>query len=151
MNKGCWHCALLYRKLDRQLVKNKMSLSLFKDWTEQLQTRMHTELNVLCEINVVLQVDNNVLMDMIQPLLSLERKELQQEGEDMQAMLQSESDLEVMKKSMIDIGNLAWKQITERLESWVTKPFYSLQGAFITDHDQICCSRWICWKIKIGS
>ena len=42
------------------MVKNKMSLTFFRDWTMQLQDRMHAELNVLCEKNVALQVDNNI-------------------------------------------------------------------------------------------
>ena len=52
----------------------------------QLQTRMHTELNVLCEKNVTLQVDNNVLMSRIQPLLALEKKDLEQDGEDVRGI-----------------------------------------------------------------
>ena len=112
------------KNMDREMIKNKMSLTFFKDWTMQLQRRMHTELNVLCEKNVTLKVDNNVLINKIGPLLALVKKELEQDGEDVQGMLVSESDVEVMKRAMIDVGNLAWKQITERLESWVTKPFY---------------------------
>ena len=77
------------KNMDREMVKNKMSLTFFKDWTMQLQTRMHIELNVLCEKNVTLQVDNNVLINRIGPLLALETKELEQDGEDVQGMLVS--------------------------------------------------------------
>lgn len=120
--------------MDRQMVHNKMSLTNFKDWTTQLKERMHAELNVLCEKNVALQVDNRVLMQRIEPVKALEKSTFaEQEGEDVKGMLVSECD--VMKKSMMDIGHQIWKEIKERLESWVTKLFFTLQGAFITQHE----------------
>ena len=48
-------------------------------------------------------------MGRIEPLLALEKKELEQDGEEVQGMLVSESDVEIMKKFMISTGNQAWK------------------------------------------
>lgn len=107
----------IMKDMDRQMVKNKMSLTFFRDWIMKLQKRMHAKLNVLCQKNVYLQVDKSILLQRIEPLLALEKKELEQEGEEVQLMLVSESDVEVMKQSMLDIGNETWKKIKERLEA----------------------------------
>ena len=69
-------------------------------------------------------------MERIQPLLALEKKELEQEDEEVQGMLVSESDVEVMKQAMLNLESNC-----REAEPWVTKPFYSLQGAFITQHE----------------
>ena len=46
-----------------------------------------------------------------------------------------ELDIEVVKGAMVDIENETWRQIRDRLEPWVSKPFYSLQGAFVSQHE----------------
>ena len=120
------------------MLKNKMSLTMFKEWTLGLQERMHTELSVLCDKNISLQVDNQVLLQRIEPLVALEKSVLQeQEGGDIQGMLVSESDVEVMKQSMLQIGGQMWKEIRDRVEAWVSKPYYSLQGAFVSRHEDM--------------
>lgn len=138
--KGCdaeiMQMKAMLNAIDKQLVQNKMSLTVFKDWTMELQDRMHAELRVLCDRNVALQVDNNILLQRIEPLRALEKSVLaEEEGEDIQGMLVSESYVEVMKSTMLTIGNQMWKEIRERLESWVTKPFHTLQGAFLSQHE----------------
>lgn len=40
------------------MMKDNISLQLFKEWTDQLKDRMHAELAVLCDRNVSLEVEN---------------------------------------------------------------------------------------------
>ena len=75
-----------------QIMNHKMSLGLFKDWTNDLKEKMNTELQVLCENNVKLQVENQILLRRLGPLESMEKQVLAQEDVAVQGMLVSESE-----------------------------------------------------------
>lgn len=74
MEKAKQEVIEVLESMSKESLKNKMSLQLFSDWTKTLQEKMHTELQVLCDSNVQLQVENQILMQRMEPLLSIEKR-----------------------------------------------------------------------------
>ena len=118
-----------------QIMNHKMSLGLFKEWTNDLKEKMNTELQVLCENNVKLQVENQILLQRLGPLESMEKQVLAQEDVAVQGMLVTESELGQMRQVMLQVGNNLWKEIRARIEGCVLKPFSSLKSAFVSEYE----------------
>lgn len=125
----------IVQHMEKKMINNKLSIQFFRDWTQQLHDKVQAQLKVLYDKNVTLQVENNMLKQRIEPLLALERRELDQDDKEIQGMLMSKSDIEVLKAEMAVIGAQTCQAMKDRLESVIQKPYASLQGAFIPEYE----------------
>ena len=119
----------------RHVMNNKLSLQLFYEWTKNMEEKMVVELEILCANNVNLQVDNQVMLHRMGPLVAIEKQVLAQEDVGIQGVLVFEADLGVMREAMTQVGNDVWKEIRSRLEGCIQKPFNTLKVAFISEHE----------------
>ena len=79
MEKDKLKLAEVIEEMKMQAMKNKMSLQLFSEWTRTLQDKMHVELQVLSDNNIKLQVENQIMKQRMEPLLSIEKQVIAQE------------------------------------------------------------------------
>lgn len=90
---------------------------------------------MLSDSNIKLQVENQILKQRMEPLLSIEKQVIAQEDVEMQGVLVSQADLGVMRQVLTQVGNDIWKEIRNRLEVCVQKPFNTLKEAFVSEYE----------------
>ena len=72
----------------------------------------------------------------MEPLLSIEKQVIAQEDVEIQGVLVSQADLEVMRGALIQFGNDIWREIRSRVEVCVQKPFNTLKAAFVSEYEE---------------
>ena len=110
-----------------EMMKNKINADLqMTDWLTEIKVALSTEFQELTARNTELVTTNEILLQQVTALKSVQeqlRNMVDEDEEiDVQGVFVSNADIEVMKAELKQTGNLIWKGIKERINTILMRP-----------------------------
>ena len=106
----------------------KNSTALFRQWTEAFKEGCMVEWTQLSEKVAAIQSENEFLQSRVNALSELEAEVL--EDNQMQGVIVSTDDVEVMKNAMVAHASSLWEGLLFKMEDWLMKPYQDIKAMF---------------------